>query len=650
MKNAFIILIISFLLVSAIPLTTNALVKPGQTVTVAVDLAHGESNKYLDYIMGNITFVNWKIIQEPFSASNLSDVDILLIGQPTASLAPEELDALVQWLSKGDKVLYVAGDSDYGGGINSIAAVNNLLEYIGAKLRLEHGAVYSTTPCRNYTYKGVDSPVCCGAYYRMTAFVEPDNIPELFTNMIDEGLQYPILMHGPTAVIWQDEMGNYHNPVNETFPGLIRIAWYHLSYIGDNQAPSPYLYDPLIYGTGDWNFVAYAAEYHQEKNNLIVVAGESLYGDYEPAWASTYYGVQLDGPRFVTNLIKWFVKILETYDPIVRLETIAVFSDPEGDDKGTGTLLYPTNPVFQPSIYDLVKFGVYMDDNFVYFRTKVKNLGGNPWNGPNGFCLQNVQIYITTTSETLPINTSSIGLGVQIWHGWHYAVIAIPGWGSTPYPDGEVSVLFNAKMEKLADEYNNNDLFDVYLSDTEPNTIEVKISKTLLEDVENIRNWVVFVAVSSYDGYGEGKIRAVQAGDPGEYVLGGGDPLAILAGVQPKVVDILAPTPEQQYAMLTSYDTANKIPAKVSGVKLLGLFEAGLTTTITETQTQTVTKTDTVTETQTVTQTETETTTTTKIEESVSTVTVTDYTVTGAVAGVLLLVIIGMAFMMMRKK
>ncbi|QOR94000.1 hypothetical protein IMZ38_04990 [Thermosphaera chiliense] len=632
MKKAILILIISLLLISAIPLTTNALVKPGQTVTVGVDLAHGESNKYLDYIMGNITFVNWKIINESFTATVLADVDILLIGQPTASLSPEELDALVKWLSKGDKVLYVAGDSDYGGGVNSIAAVNNLLEYVGAKLRLEQGAVYSPTPCRNYTYKGVDSPVCCGAYYRMTAFVEPDNVSELFTNVLDEGVQYPILMHGPTAVIWQDEMGNYHDPVNETFPGLIRIAWYHLAYIGDNQAPNPFVYDPLIYGTGDWNFIAYAAEYHQEKNNLIVVAGESLYGDYEPAWASSYYNVTLDGPKFVTNLIKWFIRILETYDPITRLETIAVFSDPVGDDKGTGTFLYPTNPVFQPSIYDLVKFGAYADDNFIYFRTTVKNLGGNPWNGPNGFCLQNVQIYIATTSEALPISTNSIGLGVQIWHGWHYAVIAIPGWGTTPYPDGEVSVLFNANMSMLADEYNNNTVFDVYLSEAEPNTIEVKIAKSLLADVENIRNWIVFVALSSYDGYSEGKVRGVQTGDPGEWVLGGGDPLAILAGVQPKVIDILAPTPEAQYAMLTSYDTANNIPAKVSGVKLLGLLEPGVGATVTETQTITTTKT--------------EVSTTTKTETSP----VTDYTITGVVAGVLLLVIIVMAVTMMRKK
>ncbi|MEM2009321.1 MAG: glucodextranase DOMON-like domain-containing protein [Thermosphaera sp.] len=646
MKKLILVLIVSLLFVSLAPLTSIAIVKPGQTVTVGVDLAHGESNKYLDYIMGNITFVNWKIINTSFTTEILADVDILLIGQPTASLSPEELDALLAWLEKGDKVLYVAGDSDYGGGINSISAVNGLLEYIGAKLRLEEGAVYSTTPCRNYTYKGVDSPVCCGAYYRMNAFVEPDDVPELFTSILDEGIQYPILMHGPNAVIWMDELGNYRDPINETFPGLIRIAWYRLSYIGDNQPPSPRVYDPLIYGTGDWSFVAYAAEYHREKNNLIVVAGESLYGDYEPAWASLYYGVQLDGPKFVTNLIRWFIKILETYDPL--METIAVFSDPVGDDKGAGTLLYPTNPIFVQGIYDLVKFGVHADSNYLYFRATVKNLGGNPWSGPNGFSLQNLQIYIKTTSSDLPTSNASIGLNVNIWHGWHYAVVAIPGWGSTPYPDGEVSALFDGNMQRVADEYNNPDLFDVYVSDYEPNTIEVKIAKSVFPDPERVREWVVFVALASYDGYGEGKVRGVQAGDPAEWVLGGGDPLAILAGVQPKVIDVLAPTPEAQYSMLGSYDTGARTLAKVSGFKIIGLLEPTMTgvetvtETVTNVQTETVTITTTTTQTQEV--------VTTRTETSVITESVVDYTLTGIVAGVLVIIIVLMGFMMLRKK
>jgi hypothetical protein len=299
------ILIVSVVLVAILVFAANSHAQP---ITVAVDLGHGESNKYLSYIMGNITGVQWRIITTTITPDVLKGVDILLLGQPAVAFSPDEIQAIKDWLFSGNKVLYVAGDSDYGPGQKTIVQINDLLAGIGTKLRLEHGSVYSDNP--NMTAK---------AYYRMLTFVEPDNVPGLFTDIIKQEITKPILMHGPGCVIWQDAQGKYHDPVKETFPGLIRIVWAHKSYIGDNTPPLPYVYDPMTYGkgTGDHDFVMYAAEYFSDKNSLVVVAGESLYGDYEPAWASSYYGVSLDGPLFVQNLIKWWVKLITT-GPIER--------------------------------------------------------------------------------------------------------------------------------------------------------------------------------------------------------------------------------------------------------------------------------------------------------------------------------------------
>jgi outer membrane murein-binding lipoprotein Lpp len=299
------ILIVSVVLVAILVFASNSHAQP---ITVAVDLGHGESNKYLNYIMGNITGVQWRIITTTITPDVLKGVDILLLGQPTVAFSPDEIQAIKDWLFSGNKVLYVAGDSDYGPGQKTIVQINDLLAGIGTKLRLEHGSVYSDNP-----------DVTAQAYYRMLTYVKPDNIPGLFTDIINQGVTKPILMHGPGCVIWQDAQGKYHDPVKETFPGLIRIVWAHKSYIGDNTPPLPYVYDPMTYGkgTGDHDFVMYAAEYFSDKNSLVVVAGESLYGDYEPAWASSYYGVSLDGPLFVQNLIKWWVKLITT-GPIER--------------------------------------------------------------------------------------------------------------------------------------------------------------------------------------------------------------------------------------------------------------------------------------------------------------------------------------------
>jgi len=588
--KVLVVSILLALLLAMIPVLNIGTAQAG-TITIAVDLGHGEKDKYLNYIMGNITQVtidgktysiNWVTIgnNTPITPDLLANVDVLLIGQPTTGFTPDEMNAILNWLKKGNKALYVAGDSDYGSGPASISAVNDLLEFIGVKLRLEHAGVYSD-PSYRYTYKGKDYPTCTAEYYRMVAFVEPDNIPSLFTDILSEGVTKPILMHGPTALIFVDETGAYHDPVNETYPGLIRIAWYHMAYITDNQAPAPYLYDPLYYGpgTGNWSFVAYAAEYWDKYNSIITVAGESLYGDYEPAWASSYYGVELDGPKFVTNLVTWWVKII-TYK---RIEVLS-FTDPEGDDNGIGTLKYPTNPVFKPGVFDLLKFQVFVDDQYVYFRATFKNLGGNPWIGPNGFSLQHLQIYILTTAN-LPLNKTAPGLNVEINPGWHYLIVAIPGWGDTPWPDGEVSAIYSSTGSLVAKQ---GDKFSVYTVAGE--AIEVKVDKSLLTDVDNIAHWGFVVAVASYDGFGSYKVRGVVAGDPQEWALGGADSLALLAGVHPLIIDLLAPTASDQYNMLKSYDTAAKKPAVVN---VLTAAPPTVTTTVVVTNTIEVTKTET---------------------------------------------------------
>ncbi len=314
-KIMMVMLMAVFLLAAAVPthhvMTASATTATGQVV-VAVDLSHGESDKYLDYIMNNITFVNWTVIENgPITSDILSNVDVLILGQPTVAFSTDEMDAIVEWLSSGNKVLWVAGDSDYGSGNETQKLVNNLLEYIGAKLRIEYASVY-------------DDIHNCERFYRVLFQVNPDNVPDLHTDMITENITKPILGHGPAPLIWVDDEGNPHDIVNDTFPGLIRIVWsYDTAYIGDNNPPLPLVYDPLVYGrgTGNHTFVFIAAEYWSDKNDLIVVSGESPYGDYEPIWSPEYYNVSLDGPQFITNMIKWFSYLVTSAAPTTTTTT-----------------------------------------------------------------------------------------------------------------------------------------------------------------------------------------------------------------------------------------------------------------------------------------------------------------------------------------
>ena len=280
-------------------------------IVIALDFGHGESDKYVNYIVSNVTFAEFKFINGTINSSALEGVDVLILGQPTVSFDVDEMNAINAWLQEGNKVLWVAGDSDYGSGNETQKIVNELLEYIGAKLRVEYASVY-------------DDVHNCQRFYRVLFRVMPDNVPGLHTDIISENITKPILGHGPAPIIWQDDNGTYHDIVKDTFPGLVRIAWsYDTAYIGDNSLPSPLVYDVFSYGQGSGNhtFVFIAAEYWKDLNDIIVVSGESPYGDYEPIWSWEYYGVQLDGPQFVTNMFKWFQTVIQTQQPPTNITT-----------------------------------------------------------------------------------------------------------------------------------------------------------------------------------------------------------------------------------------------------------------------------------------------------------------------------------------
>ena len=74
------------LLMPALPSAVNTHAQENKLV-VALDLGHGESDKYINYIMSNITFVDFILINGTINSTVLQNVDILILGQPTGSYA-----------------------------------------------------------------------------------------------------------------------------------------------------------------------------------------------------------------------------------------------------------------------------------------------------------------------------------------------------------------------------------------------------------------------------------------------------------------------------------------------------------------------------------------------------------------------------------
>ncbi len=289
----------------------------------------------------------------------------------------------------------------------------------------------------------------------------------------------------------------------------------------------------------------------------------------------------------------------------VGAKTVFNMKDPVGDDNGAGTYTYPTNKVFQPGVFDLTEFKVIDAGDRVIFETYVKNLGDNPWGGPNEFCLQYVQIYVRTTAD-LPVNNSTFGLNVVVApeYAWHFALLLAPGWGADPVPKGERAALYYANGTVIVQDGD----FKVY-GDSARNAIVAEISKKLLPDVEHINQWKYVVVVTSYDGFGPERIRPFGVSSE-EWTVGVGEKFApaVAVGVIPRVMDLLAPTADDQYRMLSSFkvnlEEMTGTPAVIEGVGPGAQATVPITATITQTitATTTITSISTITITTTVTQ------------------------------------------------
>ncbi|NJF25969.1 PEGA domain-containing protein [Thermococcus sp. Bubb.Bath] len=252
-----------------------------------------------------------------------------------------------------------------------------------------------------------------------------------------------------------------------------------------------------------------------------------------------------------------FVETSAQFQQLKAIKELFSVSDPVGDDHGPGTYTYPTNPVFnQTGLFDLTGMSVYETPDSYVFGFHFKNLGGNPWNAPNGFSLQIIEVYLdfkkggNTSAIKLAANGPGSNVQLDPNHPWDLA-FRVFGWGKyLVLPNGTVLNDINVS------------------SDLSTNTILVTVPKKYLNITPDT---FVAVLVGSQDGYGVDQWRAVGV-NASQWVIGGADPNAVIAGVAPRVMDLLAPawfkpTQEEQ---LKSYDANN---SKLATVRMVPLSE-----------------------------------------------------------------------------
>lgn len=330
-------IVIAVLFIAAMP--AYAARMPGPVILV--DLSHGENPGGLDLIMSIFPEAYWyvmvsdqtaaqslpqdivskatKILVGGFAGDDFAavkdSVDMIIIGQPTAEFTQDEINAIKDWWTSkhlGRRAIWFAGDSDYpaqGGNLEIAMNANNaVLEALGSDLR--------------HDYVSVEDPVSnAGKPYRVVGLVEPDK-PVAF---LAYGA-HKVLMHGPGAVAWIDKNGNWHSLTNSKPDDVYRIVWTtDQARIVEHQPSAPGAPGRLgmAYHVGDTGrFVMLAAEVVNNKD-VIIVSGESPYGDYQPMVTYSYYGIQLDGPRFIRNILLWATGLMGELKGVEEIASVS---------------------------------------------------------------------------------------------------------------------------------------------------------------------------------------------------------------------------------------------------------------------------------------------------------------------------------------
>jgi hypothetical protein len=289
-----------------VPLEGNVLVE--QTIDwgmdmvldpiIVVDMSHGQYSSYVfgeedTWMKGNLTAMGYRV---GFAWGGLNDsilarADGLLIGGiygVTNGFTAAEITAVADWFNEGNKFLWVGSDSDYSG----YAYINNnaslILDAVGSHVYPE--AISISDAISN-----------CNASYRVVA---NGTSTDPFVADIVDGVSQ-VLMHGPTSLYGSTSGAEGTDVValeDESIANVYPILYYGASAtIGDSD-----LVPPLAHDDGDsGEFVAMTLEINAGTagTGVIVVAGASPYGDYQPMYTTEYYDVPLEGNVLVEQTI-----------------------------------------------------------------------------------------------------------------------------------------------------------------------------------------------------------------------------------------------------------------------------------------------------------------------------------------------------------
>jgi parallel beta-helix repeat protein len=283
--------------------TSEAPPRPEPQLRVAFDVSHTPTVHWdaymLEKALGSVN-VEFRYLWGIYELSE--DVDVLLIPSSTVDYDEFELDHISSWFgTTGDKLLWAAGDSDWGGFYPN-EPNNAILERLDAHLRISADTVQDFVNNDGAPYRvAVPEPASDGVYN------------SIFTDGVSSAI-----FHGPTSVL------GYQGIVVDLTENPISGVEIIMQASADAQAVDQdgTFTDFDFYSTYkpfDGSYPMMAIDSHFGDGKHVIVSGEPIFTDYKNMYGvhtelglfgnpnpNAWNGGFQDGKILVDNIFNWF--------------------------------------------------------------------------------------------------------------------------------------------------------------------------------------------------------------------------------------------------------------------------------------------------------------------------------------------------------
>lgn len=289
MHYSLLIFVLGIMAFSAVP--TSAALPSDLVVTMdTTHMDYWDDHAFSDGLKANLTDAGstFNLLAEGATFAIPTDTSVLLMPLEDAAWSAADLTKISDWYgTDGAKLIWVAGDSDYGGYYN-FSNTNSILDHLGAKLRLASISIEDPVENDQSAYRVVS-----------TGAITDGKVNAKLNEGVDR-----MVMHGPTGICALVD-GEVVNPLTTDVKNVEVVRTSSPNGVGIDSDLSETAYD--IYAGENNATIPMIGIEQLDSGKWLIVSGEAVFSQYKFMYGMvTEQGSPQQGATFTNNVLTWF--------------------------------------------------------------------------------------------------------------------------------------------------------------------------------------------------------------------------------------------------------------------------------------------------------------------------------------------------------